>query len=153
MNWPQPTARGNFINGFDKYVERDFFGKDPPPDVYWDPKDGRFETYAPNAFRFVDANLPAAGKVDWATNAGELFDKITQQWAAMSAEHRQSAAWDGRQHKWILAEYQPKDGPSCREQYEKQMRYLRNLHTNGTLTSELFNKQAADLWDRYRHCL
>ena len=148
----QTTFRSNFIAGFDKYVERGAFG-DPVPDVYWDPKDGRWETYLPSQWRIVDQNLPSVGKIDFLTNAGAVFDQITQQWAGLSPEHRQSAAWDGGRHKWVLAEFINRTGQSCREAYEKQLRYLRGLHTEGLLKDEQFNKQAQDLWERYRHCL
>lgn len=148
----QTTYRGNFIAGFDKYVDRGVFTK-PAPDVYWDPKDGRWETYSATNFRFIDEGLPSS-EVTFLTNAGALFDQITQQWAGLAEQKRQSTAWDGRLHKWVLAEFQGGGGAgSCREEYEKQLRYLRQLHTQGLLTDEQFNKQAQDTWERYRHCV
>jgi len=94
------------------------------------------------------------GGISFVTNAGAVFDQITQQWSAMQEQHRQSAVWDGRRHKWVLSEWAgPDGGGSCRDAYEKDLRYLRQLHTQGLLTDEQFNKQAADTWERYRHCL
>ena len=114
-------------------------------------ENGRWEPYAPQNWRIVDANLPSVDGISFVTNAGAVFDQITQQWSAMQEQHRQSAVWDGRRHKWVLSELSGTDG--CREALEKELRYLRTLHTQGLLTNEQFNKQAGDTWERYRHCL
>ena len=42
---------------------------------------------------------------------------------------------------------------NCRDAYEKQLRYLRQLHTQGLLTNEQCNKQAQETWERFRHCV
>jgi hypothetical protein len=150
----QTTFRSNFVAGFDKYVERGVtFGPPVPPDVFWDPKDGRYETYSPQRFRFVDENLPSA-QVTFVSNAGAVFDEITQQWSSLAEQYRQTAVWDCRRHKWVLAEVTPdtSDG-NCRAEYEKQLRYLRQLHTQKLLTDEQFNKQANDAWEKYQHCV
>jgi hypothetical protein len=144
------TYRSNFIAGWDRYVERGWMTH-PPADVYWNPRQGQWQTYATGQWRFVDENLPRIDKVDFMTNAGDVFDQITQQWSAIPSRQQQLAVWDGRQHKWIEAEHTG-DG-NCRQLYEERLAYLRQLHSSGQLSDELFEKQAKDLWREYEHCI
>ena len=151
--WPFPlqaSHRDNFIAGWDKYVERGSFTK-PAPDVYWNPRAGQWQTYAPGKWHIVDDNLPSIGDISFFTNAGEIFDRLTDQWSALAPPKQQAAVWDGRRHKWMLSESGP-GTDSCRKQYEEGLAFLRQLHTSGALTDALFEKQATDLWNKYQAC-
>jgi len=152
LDFFQSSHKSRFVSGFDKYVERDVsWGPDPPPDVYWNPRAGEWQTYAGKDWVISDRNLPSVGKIDFTTNAGSIFDQITEQWSRMDPELQPEAVWDGRRHKWVTAE--TGTNKSCRDRYEKMLAYLRQKHASGELPDELFKSHAEALFRQYQHCL
>jgi hypothetical protein len=149
------SYRTNFINGWDRNVEHGGWSLHPPdPDGYWNPREGKWFEYYANRWRLINEGLPQIPDVEFFTKPSDVFDQITQQWSAMTPARQQSAVWDGRQHRWVLAELiDMNQAGSCRSVYEEKLRYLRQLHTNGQLDDELFRQQAGDLWKRYEHCV
>lgn len=153
--WQQPTFKGNFVAGFDKYVVRPIQLQPPPPDVFWNPRSGQWNYYAPQRYRFIDENLPSIGDLSFAANAETVFDEITQQWAGLAGTAHENAVWDGRQHKWILAE--PISGApggddreAARKEYEHKLAVLHELQAKGSLPEQEYERQLAELWNEYK---
>lgn len=156
----QALAKNNFRDGFDKNVASAFVH--PPYDIYWDPRQGNWITYDDRRWRFIDNNLPGA-EVDASIvedRAGKLFDTITSQWAVLPVQQHQSALWDGRKHRWIVAALitgtppppppPPDRRATAKVEYERKLAILDAERREGRMTDDAYKQASLDLWTEYK---
>jgi hypothetical protein len=147
---PQATNRENFIAGWERNVAGMFGG--PPPDVFWNPRAGQWQTYAPDKWSFLDEDLPRSPRKGESSDGGDVFDEITAQWTALPLAQHQVAVWNPREFRLVLAE--PKQGTgNCRQHYEDVLAYLNQLHAAGQLDDAQLAQQSEELWKQYQYCL
>lgn len=150
--------KNQFVSGFHDHVERERAPKPPKPDFYWDPRGGQWVHRPTDKYAIADESLPSIGSIGFTALPHEIYEQITQQWGSLPAAKQPFVYWGGADHKWLLITAKTASSPSTDErtrariEYEDALKYLKWLREQQPplLTSEQYDKEVAELGERYR---
>jgi hypothetical protein len=106
--------------------------------------------------------LPKTGPLTYVKDFWGLFRRITDQWGTVPLAKQPFAYWNGIAREWVVVSAvtdpagsggTPDDKKArARREYEEALRYLKSLReaNPALLTAEQFDKEVAELGDRYR---
>jgi hypothetical protein len=152
------TPEARFADGFEKFVEHDGFSPTPKQqNWHWNPRRGEWRFYAPAMIHLSDQNLPSVQVPGLVVDRGaSICRTITQQYATLNAEQKQSVVWHSRLHKWMVASWAKEpdtdDRRKAREEWKRKLDLLGEQLESGEIkTRDLYEKLVVDLWEEYQH--
>jgi hypothetical protein len=151
------TPESRFTDRFEKFVEHGYSPSPKEPNWHWNPRGGVWYFYAPTLYNFSDQNLPSVTVPDLVVDRGaSIYGTITQQYATLSTEQKNSVVWHSRMHKWmVMSSVKAPDTDErrkAREEWKRKLALLgAQLESGEIKTQDLYEKLVADLWEQYQH--